>query len=130
MKGAALLVIAASTATLGCSVGSGSGAASGSLFAFACNGEVSYGTMVSASTVLPKAYDLKPTFFAGIPLEDLQQGPQAMNQLEFRMQNTGLLQMYTDTLEFDVLNSYEVARCVRGRTEGGQPDYLVYRRCR
>jgi hypothetical protein len=49
-----------------------------------------------------------------------------MNQLEFRMQSTGLVQIYTDTLEFDVLNSFEVARCVRGRMIGGQPDYLVY----
>jgi hypothetical protein len=126
VKGVVLLMVAASMATLGCSVGSGSGSASGSLFAFACNGEVSYGKMVSSSTALPIPYDLKPTFFAGLPLEDLQQGPQAMNQIDFRMQSTGLLQMYTDTLEFDVLNSYEVARCVRGRTQGGQPDYLVY----
>jgi hypothetical protein len=79
----------------------------------------------SPTTVAAGAYNLGPTFFAGIPIEDLIQGPQAMNQLEFRMQSTGLLQMYTDTLEFDVLNSYEVARCIRGRTTNGQPDYLV-----
>jgi hypothetical protein len=76
--------------------------------------------------VAPGPYNLAPTFFAGGPNDDLEQGPQAMNQLEFRMQSTGLLQMYTDTLEFDVINSYEVARCIRGRTQGGQPDYLVY----
>ena len=30
--------------------------------------------------------------------------------------------MYTDSLYFDVRNSYQVARCVRGRTVNGQPD--------
>ena len=71
-----------------------------------------------------------PDFFAGIPIEDLMQGPRAMNTLEMRMASSGLLQMYTDGLEFDVLSSYEVARCVRGRTVNGQPDYLVTSRCR
>ena len=48
-----------------------------------------------------------------------------MNQLSIRMASSGLLEMYTDFLEFDVTYSYEVARCIRGRTVNGQPDYLV-----
>ena len=52
-------------------------------------------------------------------------GPGAMNQLYIDLASSGLLQRYTDGLEFLVRNSYEVARCVRGRTVNGQPDYLV-----
>lgn len=128
MRRLALLAAAPVLATLGCAVGSGSGSAAGSLFVLSCNGVYNYGitSATSPTTVAPITYDLKPTFFAGIPNDDLIQGPQAMNQLEFRMQSTGLLQMYTDTLEFDVIDTYEVARCVRGRTQDGQPDYLVY----
>jgi hypothetical protein len=124
----ALVAAAAALAPLGCSVGSGSGSASGSLFVLSCRDTVAFGMTdpLNPTVVTPIPYNLGPTFFAGIPIEDLIQGPAAMNQIEFRMQSTGLVQMYTDTLEFDVLNSYEVARCLRGRTMGGQPDYLVY----
>ena len=73
--------------------------------------------------IAPIPYSLSPTFFAGAPNEDLIQGPGAMNQLDMRMASSGLLEMYTDTLYFDVMNSYEVARCVRGQTINGQPDY-------
>ena len=38
------------------------------------------------------------------------------NEMHIRMQNNGLAIQYADTLFFDVLNSYEVARCVRGAT--------------
>ena len=49
-----------------------------------------------------------------------------MNVLQMRMASSGLLERYTDFLEFDVNYSYEVARCIRGRTTAsGQPDYLV-----
>jgi hypothetical protein len=131
MRRLALLAIgsaAAGATTLGCTVGSGSGSASGTLFAFSCDGTSSFGmtSPVSPTTVTAIPYNLGPTFFAGIPIDDPIQGPAANNQIEFRMQNSGLVQLYTDTLEFDAQFSYEVARCVRGRTIGGQPDYLIY----
>ena len=114
----------------GCSVGEGS--AKGSLFIVGCNNGANFGVpMVGGPGYMvgPAAYSLGgaggPTFFAGLPIESLMQGPAAMNQIEMRMASSGLLQMYTDGLEFDVLSSYEVARCVRGRTVNGQPDYLV-----
>ena len=113
----------------GCAVGSGSGSATGSLFVVGCDKGANFGVDAGAAAggymVGPAAYSLGPTFFAGIPIEDLVQGPAAMNTLEMRMASSGLLQMYTDGVEFDVLSSYEVARCVRGRTVNGQPDYLV-----
>ncbi len=59
------------------------------------------------------------------PVDDLMRGPGAMNKLYIELASSGLLQRYTDGLEFLVQNSYEVARCVRGRTVNGQPDYLV-----
>jgi len=113
---------------VGCSVGSGSGSANGSLFVVACNNGANFGTpdpTGSGYMIAPVPYSLGPTFFAGAPSEDLIQGPGAMNVLQMRMASSGLLERYTDFLEFDVTYSYEVARCIRGRTVNGQPDYLV-----
>jgi hypothetical protein len=114
--------------SVGCSVGSGSGSADGGLFVVGCDNGSNFGVDTGSGggyMVGPAPYSLGPDFFAGTPIEDLIQGPAAMNQLEMRMASSGLLQMYTDGMEFDVINSFEVARCVRGRTVNGQPDYLV-----
>jgi hypothetical protein len=112
----------------GCSVGQGSGSAAGSLFVVSCNDRANYGDG-GGYMVAPVDYrlggDAGPKFFVGAPIEDLIQGPGAMNVLQMRMASSGLLERYTDFLEFDVTYSYEVARCVRGRTVNGQPDYLV-----
>ncbi len=113
----------------GCSVGSGKGSATGSLFVVGCNNSANFGIPMPGGAgymIAPAPYSLGASFFAGIPIEDLVQGQGAMNTLEMRMASSGLLQMYTDGMEFDVLSSYEVARCVRGRImTNGQPDYLV-----
>jgi len=106
-----VFLTAAVLAPLACSVGSGSGSAKGSLFVFSCrdtspNGDVPDPTQ--PTVVLPIFYNLgpdpnhPPEFFAGVPIEDQVQGPGANNQIEFRMQSTGLVQLYTDILEFDV----------------------------
>ena len=127
--GLSFAACAALAVFVGCSVGSGSGVANGSLFVVGCNNGLNFGVDAGVDAggykVGPVHYELGPRFFAGAPIEDLIQGPAAMNTLEMRMASSGLLQMYTDGLEFDVLSSYEVARCVRGRTVNGQPDYLV-----
>ncbi|HVV16066.1 MAG TPA: hypothetical protein VHH90_02590 [Polyangia bacterium] len=94
----------------GCTVGSGSGKASGMIFEYGC---------IHADGGAPTEYDLKPTFFAGVPTEDLSVTGMHMNEMHIRMQNNALAIQYADTLYFDVLNSYEVARCVRGSTMGG-----------
>ena len=112
----------------GCSVGQGSGSADGGLFVVGCDNGLNFGKQMDGGPgymIAPAPYSLGPSFFAGTPIEDLIQGQGAMNTLEMRMASSGLLQMYTDGMEFDVLSSYEVARCVRGRTVNGQPDYLV-----
>jgi hypothetical protein len=108
----------------GCSVGSGSGSTTGPLFVVNCDNGNPFGKG-SGYVVAPKTYDLTPTFFAGSPVDDLMRGPGAMNKLYIELASSGLLQRYTDGLEFLVQNSYEVARCVRGRTVNGQPDFLV-----
>jgi hypothetical protein len=113
----------------GCSVGQGSGSAMGSLFVASCDNKANFGTPMDGGPgymIAPQPFGITPKFFAGAPAEDLIQGPGAMNQLFMRMASSGLLEMYTDFLEFDVTYSYEVARCIRGRTVNGQPDYLVY----
>ena len=79
----------------------------------------------SGYMVAPAPYNLAPTFFAGSPVDDPMPGPAPMNKLYIEMASSGLLQRYTDGLEFLVQSSYEVARCLRGRTVNGQPDYLV-----
>jgi len=112
------LLVAAVVATTGCTVGGGSGSAKGSLWVTGCDGDTNYGMPPVGA-----AYDLQPTFFAGEPIEDVATGSVHKNRLILRMQSTGLAIQYNDTLYFDIENSYEVARCVRGRTVGGQPDW-------
>jgi hypothetical protein len=111
-----LAVCGTLTAFGGCSVGSGSGSTTGPLFVVSCD---------KGASRAAAPYDLAPTFFTGLTVDDLKKGPGAMNQLYIDLASSGLLQRYTDGLEFVVQNSYEVARCLRGRTVNGQPDYLV-----
>jgi len=124
VKGSCLLGIG----IVGCSVGSGSGSTTGPLFVVNCDSGANFGMSTPTGSgygVAPAPYDLAPTFFAGTPVDDLMRGPGAMNKLYIELASSGLLQRYTDGLEFLVQSSYEVARCVRGRTVNGQPDYLV-----
>ncbi len=126
--GLSLALCGALAACGGCSVGSGSGSIAGPLFVVSCDkGDANLGSMPTGSgyAVAPVRFDLAPTFFTGWPVDDLMRGPGAMNKLYIELASSGLLQRYTDGLEFLVQSSYEVARCVRGRTVNGQPDYLV-----
>ncbi len=107
----------------GCTVGSGSGSVTGDIYVLGCfpNGG-NYGDGPDAQ----RFFDLQPTFFAGEPTEEIGGVvvPQAANLLTIRVQRNGNRIEINDTLYFDVLNSYEVARCVRGRTKnGGEPDW-------
>jgi hypothetical protein len=124
----------------GCSVGKGVGAAKGDIFELGCskNGDYCYapgvcgtadpdggtadpdgGTASSGGGPVP--YDLKPTFFAGEPIDDLRQvnpGSAIMNnRLIIRLQRSGKQIELNDVLTFDITSSYEVARCVRGRID-------------
>ncbi|MDB4981735.1 MAG: hypothetical protein JWM82_2487 [Myxococcales bacterium] len=104
----------------GCTVGNGSGTASGSLKVLGCD--------ENDSLKDGQAYELRPTFFAGEPIEDIcparSKCPGAhTNRLLIRMQRTGNQVENNDTLYFDVQNALEVARCVRGRTANGAGDW-------
>lgn len=113
------LAVGLSGITAGCTVGSGSGTADGFLFQTGClKGDAGEGSL--------KPYSLNPVFFAGEPVEDLSVTGMHTNEMRIRMQNNGLPIQYADTLYFDVLNSYEVGRCVRGRVlPSGEPDWDV-----
>lgn len=123
----------------GCSVGKGVGAAKGDIFELGCskNGDYCYAPGVcgtaapdggtaspdggTASSGGPVPYDLRPTFFAGEPIDDLRQvnpGSAIMNnRLIIRLQRSGKQIELNDVLTFDITSSYEVARCVRGAVD-------------
>lgn len=105
----------------GCTVGSGSGTASGDIFFLGCkpNGDP-YGVPTQL-----QFFDLEPHFFAGEPFEDPADVAiaQPKNILTIRVQRNGNRIEVNDVLYFNIQNSYEVARCVRGRTINGAPDW-------
>jgi hypothetical protein len=120
------LVLLACIALLGaCSVGKGSGAASGSIYAYACSEGADYcgGGVCPGTAETPAPYDLRPSFFAAEPIDDLRTHSSASqfeimnNRLIIRLQSSGKQIEQNDVLTFDVATSYEVARCVRGRVD-------------
>jgi hypothetical protein len=104
--------------TAGCTVGEGSGTATGMLWIKGCEEGKDKG-----SPDMPFLYDLEPTFFAGEPIGDSSSGaPQ--NRLIIRVQHNGNAVEINDTLYFDIPSSYQVARCLRGAFDAtGQPDW-------
>jgi hypothetical protein len=124
----------------GCSVGQGTGAATGKLFVLDCSSSGDYcdSSGVCGTPAAPADYDLKPDFFVGEPIEQLTtlfpSGSQLsgslprMNRVTIRLQHSGKQIENNDALFFDVVNSYEVARCVRGREIpiAGQPNQHDY----
>jgi hypothetical protein len=122
----ALLVLAA-LAPLACQVGEGSGDVFGPLFIENCKGEVRAGsvrTPFGMSPTAPAVYHLNPGFFAAEPIQDIATGVKA-NRLIIRLQTTGRRREANDIVRFDIPDSREVARCVRGRIDPAtaQPDY-------
>ena len=114
----------------GCSVGKGVGAASGTLYEYGCSDSGDYCSApdVCGTEKAPIAYDLKPTFFAGEPIDDLRQvhpGTAIMsNRLTVRLQRSGKRIEQNDVLTFDIASSYEVARCVRGKVDAATGAHL------
>jgi hypothetical protein len=117
LGGLALVVVPSAA----CTVGSGVGSAVGTLMVIGCNEQ--------DSLAKPQPYSLHPTFFAGEPIEDvcppmMTCGGPHTNRLLIRMQRNGNAIEVNDTLYFDIENSYEVARCLRGRiNDDGTPDW-------
>ena len=119
MRTPLLISIAVAAASVaGCTVGSGSGAAMGPLWILGCRPDGDpLGTPGD-----PYAFDLDPTFFAAEPIEDISDGP-PMNRLTIRMQRNGNATEINDTLYFDIRDSAQIARCVRGATINGVPTW-------
>jgi len=108
----------------GCNVGEGKGTADGNLFVVGCK-ENDDGQVINfGQRGSPAEFHLNPTFFAGDPIEDIGIGDHK-NRLRMRMQRYGTGQEDDDMLKFDIENSFEVARCVRGRTVNGVPDWDI-----
>ena len=120
------LVALSTGAVLGvsaCSVGKGVGAASGTLYEYGCSKDGDYCSSpgVCGTEATPVPYDLRPSFFAGEPIDDLRllhPGSAIMNnRLTIRLQRSGKEIEQNDVLTVDITTSYEVARCVRGRVD-------------
>lgn len=103
-----------------CTVGSGSGEAAGPIYIANCGG-------YAGSRTDPIVFDLNPKFFAAQGVEDVREGEKT-NRLAIRIQRRGGNLEASDVLHFNIVNSGEVARCMRGRkflTSQGKlvPDY-------
>ena len=112
-----VLPVLAAVSAGGCTVGSGTGSAIGPLWILGCQDGHDYGTEAD-----PNTFNLEPTFFAGEPIEGISDGIPA-NRLIIRMERTGNEIQISDTLFFDVIDSGMIARCLRGRTVAGVPDW-------
>jgi hypothetical protein len=107
----------AAVSAAGCGIGEGSGSATGEMWMLGCDEGEDFGT-----EAMPKGFSLDPTFFAAEPIEDIADTP-PMNRLIIRMERSGNAVEINDTLYFDIRDSAEVARCLRGRTVNGVPDW-------
>jgi hypothetical protein len=117
MRTPVLISIAVAAASVaGCTVGSGSGSAMGPLWILGCQNGDPLGTPDK-----PQLFNLDPTFFAGEPIEDISEPP--TNRLIIRMQRNGNAVEINDTLYFDIRDSAQIARCIRGATINGGPDW-------
>lgn len=126
-RGGPLLAgLALVTTSSACAVGDGSGSANGWLFVDGCRNQLDAGTEFTDAGI--PVYELRPSFFAGEPIEDFCPPPgncpgEHTNRLLIRMQRTGNRIEVNDTLYIDIENSVELARCIRGRTENGVPTW-------
>lgn len=129
MRGARLAVIVGALVVVGaggCTVGSGVGTATGSVYVFSCScAEFDCKRSTDlGSPMSPAAFDLSPHFFAGEPIDDISRSSIVSNRLIIRMSRNGNGAEINDNLYFDIQSAYEIARCVRGRLNpDGSPDW-------
>jgi hypothetical protein len=114
-----LILVAVVAAPVGAcnDIGSGSGSAQGPLWILGCRDRDPLGTPDT-----PQDFNLEPTFFAGEPIEDIAGVPPS-NRLIISMRRNGNSVEINDTLYFDIRDSAQIARCIRGRTVNGVPDW-------
>jgi len=120
--GVALLPIVACVVSSACSdLGVGTGTVTGVVDVPACT--FKDGASVPYGKGHP--FDLKPTYFVGEPIEaDPVNGPRfPANQMVIRVQPKAQRKEDADILIVWVLDSAEVARCLRGDMPGGVPEW-------
>jgi hypothetical protein len=117
---ASLLIGLTAVSAAGCTIGEGSGTATGTLFVIGCYPEAPHDL---GSEAAPEPFDLSPSYFAGEPIEDTADAKPAHNRLIMRMQRNGNALEINDVIYVDVPFSYQIAQCLRGRTVGGLPDW-------
>ncbi len=103
-----LFLSASLLAGAACTVGDGRGEAYGELYVKGCSDDGDYGR-----PGVPRGYNLRPKFFAGEPIEDIKKDG-TRNRIVIRLQDSGKSLEANDYLQFDIVNSYEVARCLSG----------------
>jgi hypothetical protein len=124
--GAAPVVIALAA----CTVGTGSGQVEGNLFVSACKDSLKSDTNPKGnygqSPAAPRAYVMNPRFFAGEPIEDIKKDRRD-NRLIIRLQTSGKRVEVNDLLVFDVVSTFKVAQCVRGKIPAAAlPEYAAF----
>ncbi len=121
--GAAVAALLGAGALLGCADNNGSGEAKGNLFIKDCHIFPGGDAESWGSLEQPRLFDLQPEFLAGQPIEDISGGVRE-NRLVVRMQRTKRQLEANDVVAFDIVQTYAVARCLRGRIlPNGTPDY-------
>jgi hypothetical protein len=110
------LVLVAALLLAACKAGDGVGKALGPLFIEQCKDNEDFGRRNDL-----KIFDLQPAFFAAEPIEEGEFVK--IERLVIRLQPTGRSRELNDALTFDIPDSREVARCVRGALVNGQPEY-------
>lgn len=117
----ALAAAVALAALPACELGEGVGTAAGPLEIARCSIEDS--KVLGFPKKAGEPFDLAPSFFVGEPIDSLVDG--YPNALVIRMQRSPLRLEFADALVFYVLDSSELARCVRRRIDPatGTPDW-------
>ena len=106
----------------GCQVGVGHGVVQGTLEVPVCD----FNPPTSYSFAAANPYKMNPNFFVGQPIDaDPIHAPGfPANQMVIRIQNSPERLESADALQFWILDSSEVARCMRGRMNSdGTPDW-------
>jgi hypothetical protein len=117
MRRETLVLLALAVTPLGCTVGEGTAIVEGMIFINNCKGDLRGGPRFPyGDTPEQHPYSLKSEFVAAEPIQDIAIGPKT-HRLIIRIQTNGRRREANDVLKFDVPDSREVARCVRGRID-------------
>jgi hypothetical protein len=101
-------------ACAGCSVGVGTGSATGNLWMQQCTDDTALGSQAA-----PAAFDLHPRYYVALPINDSRNLLQAMNHLQIRIQSAGNAVEEADLIYITVEDVEQVARALGQNIEVG-----------